>query len=118
MQPYPCTKNPCTFWSAVKKRGRLCPEKNCEFSASDIFYFIKQKTIDSAICVDALNLAQDDPESWVAVFSSDYDIVPGIIGATRYSKKILRFTRSDKLPKPFSQALMHQMGVIDKIMNF
>jgi uncharacterized LabA/DUF88 family protein len=117
VQPNPCSSSPCTFWNAVKKRGKLCPDANCKNSASDLFYSVKQKTIDASICTDAVNIAQDDPNSWLVVFSSDYDIVPGILGATRHSNKIIRFSRADKPPKPFSCALLQQHGVMDKVIN-
>jgi len=114
MNPYPCNHGSCSFWSAVKKKGKKCPEGHCQFRADDLFCNITQKTVDTSICVDALNLAKENPDDWVGVFSSDYDLVPCIIAAAYYSNKIMRITHTDKPPKPYSIALLEQYEIIDK----
>ena len=112
---YPCGNTPCSFWKSVKQNGKSCPDANCQRKALDLFYVPNQKTVDTAICVDAINIIQDNPDSWLAIFSSDYDVLPAIIGCSRYSKNIIRLRRSDKQPNQYSASLLQAVGIVDKV---
>jgi uncharacterized LabA/DUF88 family protein len=113
IHPYLCSNSPCKFWAAIKKGGKACPDIGCTLSAIELFTIVYQKTVDTSISVDAINIAVENPEDWIAIFSSDYDIVPAIIGVTRYTSKVMRITREDKTPSNTGTDILRQLDIRD-----
>jgi hypothetical protein len=97
--------------SAMRRwqRGR-CPDRRCPVIERNAFCTRHQKTVDTALCCDAIYLAQNEPDDWLIVASDDDDLVPALVSAAKLRPRVAQL-RPPRLYPHYYDSLLTDLGV-------
>jgi hypothetical protein len=71
------------------KRGRCPHHPSCATRVDDVIVSTRQKLVDSMMVADQIYLSREAMDAWVAIFSNDDDVVPGLMVAAHYSRQVV-----------------------------
>jgi len=73
-----------------------CPSP-CNLNTSDIFTQEIQKTIDTNIVCDTIYYSSTSDFEFIGIVSGDYDLVPGLIYASKLNANVVQFRTKERL---------------------
>lgn len=96
------------FW----RKGSCPNQPHCRVKTSDTVMSLRQKLVDTSIVADTIYIASQTTD-WVATFSNDDDIIPGILAAVQLSDRALLVRVGRKKPSPYDSVLIDSGNLVN-----
>lgn len=103
--------NSCALQELDQWRRGRCPRfGDCGVATNEVTKSLRQKLVDTALVADAITLAHES-EGWVAPVSNDDDILPGVVVASRQSRRVVFLRYGKHTSSPYDH-LMDRHGIM------
>lgn len=90
------------------KRSGGCPQSGCSVLTTDVCSYREQKLVDTSLVADAIWLAAQGDD--VAIWSDDEDMIPGLVTASGFRKRVLLISMEESV-RPAYYALLENCNI-------